>query len=83
MEPDHLIITAWKKEYEGCDTVVRFYEPFGRETKVELSAPAILAVSSVFQANLQEDKISDYAIEDGRIKLAVPSFSIETMILSR
>ncbi|MHC4445252.1 MAG: glycoside hydrolase family 38 N-terminal domain-containing protein [Planctomycetota bacterium] len=81
--PDHMIITAWKKAYEGCDTVLRFYEPFGRETKVELSTPGILAVSSAFQANLQEEKISDNALKDGLIKMAVPSFSIETMLLSR
>jgi len=81
--PDDMIITAWKKQYEGSDSVVRFYEPFGRRTKVELSMPAVLAVSSALRANLQESIISDNVIKDGVIKIAVPSFSIETIIMSR
>ena len=82
--PDYMIVTAWKKGYKGPETVVRFYEPRGREARVELSTPDILEISSAFRADLQESKITpDNLLQDRFIRTTVPAFSIETMLLSK
>ncbi len=76
---DDLILTAFKPAYGGNGHILRFYEPYGRDTAAAISAwkPIRRATS----CNFLEDDLRPVPVRNGTIVLEVKPYEVITLRL--
>ena len=71
------VIETIKLAEDGEGIIIRGYESLGGKCRTELSLG--FEAKSVELCDLQENKISDLALENGKIKLSISNFEIVTL----
>jgi len=77
VEPEQIVVSAWMQSYTSDDTIVRVYNPTGREIDAMLTVDA----SSAAEVNFREEHVADLELSDGRIPLAFSPYEIKAVRL--
>jgi len=77
IEPDNIVMTAFKPSEDGSGIILRFYEASGEET--ESSIILFKKPARVLKTNLLEEEIEEVQVEDEMINLKVKPFEIITL----
>jgi len=79
LEPQNLILTAFKKAEDSDDIIIRFYESEGRETSAEIKFG--FQVKEAGETDLMEKEIRGIPLQDGKITLKTGKYEIKTLRL--
>jgi alpha-mannosidase len=79
IEPENLIITAFKQSEDGKDLILRFYEFEGRKTTAQITLPP--SVAKAFDANLMEQEGAKVAFDGKTAMVDVGPNEIKTLKL--
>ncbi|HIE41040.1 MAG TPA: glycoside hydrolase [Candidatus Aenigmarchaeota archaeon] len=82
IEPDNIILTAFKKSENGKDIILRFYETCGKETEAKITF--FRKMKNVRIVNLLEEEIEEdkkIVLENNKIKVVIKPFEIITLKL--
>jgi len=79
IEPENLIITAFKQSEDGKDLILRFYEFEGRKTTAQITLPP--SVAKAFDANLMEQEGAKVAFDGKTAMVDVGQNEIKTLKL--
>ncbi len=77
VEPDNVVLTAFKKSQDDDSLVLRFYEWAGREADVRLQLPA--GAQSASETDLMERSIASLAVHDNAITVHTKPYEIKTL----
>jgi alpha-mannosidase len=77
IEPENLVMTAFKPSEDGSGVVLRFYEASGEETDAAITL--FKKPSKVFTTDLLENEIQEVEVEDETIRMKVKPFEIVTL----
>jgi alpha-mannosidase len=74
-----LILTAFKPAHDGKGFILRFYEPYGRDTAAEITA--FKPIRSAALCNFIEDDLRNAAPRDGSLTMEVKPHEVITLRL--
>ena len=74
---ENVIMEVVKKAEKEDSTVLRLYEPFGKEAVTSLKINN--KFKTVFETDLMEDNISELKVSRGKIGLSFKPFEIKTL----
>ena len=77
IEPAEIVVSAWMQSYTSDDTIVRAYNPTGRQIDATLKVDA----SSAAEVNFREEHLADLEMSGDRISLAFSPYEIKAVRL--
>lgn len=81
LEPETVVLSTVKKPEDGKDElIVRFYETTGQKV---MSTLFVKDAKHAWVSNLSEEKLEEIKCLEGQIKVALNSFEIKTLRISR
>jgi len=76
-QPENVILTIIKKAKDSDDTVLRFYETSGKDTKAVIYVNGTL--KGARKTDLMEDETSEVPIKERSIEMSISKYGIETV----
>lgn len=80
IEPENVVVTAWKKAEDSVGLILRFYEWEGKDAEVRIRAGA--DVKSAAETNLMEAPTADLPVTGGVASLRVKPYEIKSVKLT-
>jgi alpha-mannosidase len=77
VEPENVIVTAWKKSEDGNDLIIRFYEWQGQEKDVKLTVQG--GLNSAAEVNLMEEMPQTISVHDDAVTVHTKPYEIKTV----
>ena len=77
LEPDNVVLTAFKKSEDDDSLVLRFYEWAGKEADVKVQLPA--GAQSASETDLMEKPTVDLALRNGAVTVHTKPYEIKTL----
>lgn len=77
---ENVVFSIFKQSYDQKYYVLRFYENQGKRVQERI---ALNGFDHVYESNMNEERIREIPIEDGKISLSVNPFRIVTILLQK